>query len=255
MKRQWILIALLCTASMSTSASGTQVSLLREGALHGYDGVFRLHWLDQETRLMRSQRVGGAGVFNIRVTGAPEGQYRNQLFCVDVTTYISGSQWTATRHLVPPSPYDPPYSIRDAVELFHLYEHRNASGVEGQGWRTNATTAAAIQLALWEVTHESNWRTGFSVNSWFGGGDFHFGEYSSSLHSARDAAGTMLTALYGRADFPGTNRAYYYHPHGSGVSQALLGEAPPIPEPGTLILLGLGLTAAGVGVIGRRRRE
>jgi len=252
MKRLVFAIAILCVVSTAASATGTPVYLDKTGGVFGWNSSFNVTYDGQSTP------VGGGGRFTVDVydndPNDPNNpgtiQYQHLMFCVDVGTYISGAPWSATRYLVPPDPESPPpYSTQDAVELFYMYENKSAAGVAGEGWRTSTTTAAAVQLALWEITHETNWRTEFDKTNWYDTGDF---KTNFSNTTIRGAAGDMLFALNGLEGYSSVNRGYFYRVDPEFTSQGLLGEAPPIPEPSTLILLGLGLTAAGVGVIRRR---
>ena len=99
---------------------------------------------------------------------------------------------------------------------------------------TDASTAAALQLALWDVVVDNG--------DGFGSGQFL---YTGGLSASTETEATsMLASSLNRA-----SSATYFRPVAGG--QAMIG---PVPEPGSVLLLGLGLGLSLTGVALRRRR-
>ena len=177
------------------------------------------------------------------------------VYCLDVFHSFGwgSSVWEADRLVVPPDPISPPpWNTDHAAWLYNAYA----------GGAITANEAGALQIALWEVTHDQSWRSGFSTATWYNTCDFRFVGASVDFAARRTRAGAMLDALNGSilggGDSWVSGYAHYYRPsdfdpddpeeyHGQGM----IGE---IPEPSVLLVLGLGLATAGGLRLRRRRR-
>lgn len=166
------------------------------------------------------------------------------LYCTDIYHSFYFSQtWEVERFLVPPNPPPPPpYNTWDAAWLYHAYAPGATTGVK----------TAGLQLALWEITHDPNWRADFSLHHWWEYGAFQLRNPAVLVRLEADA---YLTALYNVGEYPPlTNYGYYYRPRDASPGQGQFGEGPLVPEPATVLLLGMGILGSAVGLGLRRRR-
>jgi len=194
-----------------------------------------------------------AGAFTWAWDGGPVNT-SSPLYCLDLLHSFSGmpATWQVTRHLVPPDPNSPPPCNTDhAVWIY--YNHGSAAQLAKAA--DQGTRAAAVQVALWEVSHDQAWNT--TSSGWLATGAF---KWTGSTASAVCTEATdILASLYGVLDGEGRvtppRPGYWYQPKDwpdPEVGQGQLGETP-IPEPGIIVLLGLGLVAVG-GTAWRKRR-
>jgi len=157
-------------------------------------------------------------------------------YCVDLNAYQRhGDFWfydtagSAVPDGYPAGEYGTIEGVRRAAWLIEKYHD---DGLESSQHR------AALQLAVWEAVYDNQATL-----------DLNTGDFRAQTLSSTDWTNTVNIATEWYADSSGESGRGVYAIDG----QNLLGRTE-IPEPGTLILLGLGLTAAGVGVIRRRRK-
>ncbi len=169
------------------------------------------------------------------------------LYCVDLErSYYLGAQWQVDVLHIPDANVPPPPYNTDHIAWIYKNYGRTAA---------NVTDARAAQLALWEVSHDQGWySSGYNSSSWHSSGDFQHN--SGGGEFVRSGATGILSELAGTLGTDGglDASATYYRPsdweHPSASAQGLVGN--PIPEPGVLMLLGVGLGLAGF-VVKRRR--
>lgn len=150
-----------------------------------------------------------------------DGHFFGYLYCVDLEHLIS----LPTEYEVDPLTTSALTNGGRAAWLYKTYS----------GFSTDASKAAALQLALWDVVVDNG--------DGFAGGNFKYtGGLASSI--ATDAS-SMISASAGKG-----SQAAYFRPTG-GYGQAMIG---PVPEPGSFALLGLGLALSFGGLALRRRR-
>ncbi len=193
-----------------------------------------------------------AGAFTWAWDGGPVNT-SSPLYCLDLLHSFSGTPatWQVTRLVVPPDPsFPPPCNTDHAVWIYYHY----GTAAQLATSSDKATRAAAVQVALWEVSHDQTWST---INSgWLSSGTFRWTGATSAVSTQAD---DILASLYGALDAEGRvmppRPGYWYQPKDwpdPEVGQGQLGESP-VPEPGIIVLLGLGLVAAG-GTAWRKRR-
>ncbi len=167
--------------------------------------------------------------------------------CLDLEHNAGYTWWKADLHILPPN-YQPgnppPWNLWLAGWAYQTYRN-NA----GNDW------GAALQLALWEMTHETDWATNYNAASWHDTGNFQlFSDYTTG---AKTNATTILTAAKDQPLYPSMDRyVEYYEPADNSspgtYGQGMLKDGGEIPEPSSLLLLG-SIVLAAAGLTWRRR--
>ena len=118
-----------------------------------------------------------------------------------------------------------------------MYSHYGTGIGSGEAYK-----AAGVQLALWEISHDQGWRTHFSVDTWYRSGKF---QYTGGATEMRDYASLILDQVYNNTGAAGGHATYYQSlpQDRAAYGQGYLGA---IPEPTTMVLLGVGLLVGGV---------
>jgi hypothetical protein len=172
------------------------------------------------------------------------------LFCIDIFhSFGLGNTWAVNTYLVPPDPHlgNLPYNTAAAAYLYQTYgKYLNSSVADGK------SRMSALQVVLWEVTHQadaiSNYGTLYNSSNWYTTGDFKFSGSGANFNAQKMYASAYMDDL---ADgFVVNERSTYYEPTGTN-GQGFIGD---VPEPGTILMLGLGLLGMG-GVAARRRNR
>jgi len=239
---------LLCAVGLLTAALLTAGTAAADLVYHDLTIV---DWMVGKKTAYTNMGNFYAGAFTWAWDGGPTNTV-SPLYCLDVRNSFSGmpQTWEVSRHLVPPDPlFPPPFNTDHAAWIYYMYGKREKL----TQYADPATRAAAVQVALWEVSHDVNWHA--TDSGWLSGGSFYLGTSTPTAvrDQANDMLGVLYTALEGGRITPPAN-CYWYQPRGwpdPVEGQGQIGESP-IPEPGTLVLVGLGLLAAA-GVARKKR--
>ncbi len=183
--------------------------------------------------------AGTAGIYDILVNGTHE-----RVFCIDL-------RQNATTNTVPyeivalqdaPRPYDDndgndiyPMNNKKANDIRELWAENIASV-------SNGVTAAAFQLAIWEIVHEEKGAAYdlSSGNGFWATNDYAPGASQTNFDNALNMAQGWLNSLDGNIDADPINlRAYV-----SDNYQCYVGEGT-VPAPGALLLSSLGTMFVG----------
>ena len=249
----------LLTASLLLLAAAGTANAVGTLALDwlSYGGSARIEARYNGSTLYTPGNVG-LGSFQGTYTENGNSENTGAMYCLDLFHSFSGTpaSWEVTRSIIPPDPVNPPpWNTHEAVWAFNKYNEL--------GWSSNGATAAGLQLALWEISHDQDWRAKYyQAPNWYdassnGTSDFYV---TSANATALGYATTVLTDLYFTGELDVSN-AYYYDPAPSGDpsadytgKQGFVGKVGEVPEPGTLLLLGMGIVGVA-GVTWRRRKQ
>lgn len=231
MIRQLLVISLL-VGVLTVSTHAVTISL------HSYDNAYTA-----DTIIDGSTHWVYIGAVRLNIAGYTGPQ---EAWCVDLKQNVSGSAWDAVQKLTLPASLD---------------DGRRADWAMGALWinRPSAADAqgrAALQLAIWEALYDGYGANPFNSGRFRVGNVFN-GTNRSSINSAVLAqAQSFLQAWSGLsvangtlfdAPLPGSgtrSQDFILTPSGGFVPQA-------VPEPGTLLLMSLGLL--GIGKVMKRR--
>jgi hypothetical protein len=185
-----------------------------------------------------------AGAFSATLNG----QALNQpIYCLDLGHSFSfGQTWNVTTIVVPPDPPNPPpFNTGEASWLYNKYASSASTTARSGG----------VQLALWEISHDQNWRTdwtnavGNNTNyAWWANGNFTYGNIGSSEGQYADQ---IMDDVFQNYDVNQAGHVTYYQPNPlTGAGQGQIGS---VPEPGTIMMLVMGLSGLGIGAWRKRR--
>jgi hypothetical protein len=184
------------------------------------------------------------------------------LYCMDINHYFYWNvPFAVDRYIIPPDPNPGflPYNTDEAAYIYHAFgnaEHISHSWfVDGFGAISKEYWATGVQLALWEVSHDQQWYTFGS--DWLNNGYMYLTDNNTPLAVAT-AANYMLEQLHPLVWINGEHHivtppssCMWYQPT-TGQGQGQIGDNM-IPEPGTMLLLGIGLV--GCACVLRRHRK
>ena len=163
--------------------------------------------------------------------GGPAGASIGYVYCVDLQHGMN------LNHTHEYDPFDTTHPDLNQSPA-NGYVRRNASWA---AWLyrsygrsvTNASEAGAMQVALWEILYD-------------GDANLHTGNFRLVGGFAHEAQANYYLGLT-----PSADNVQGYYRHTGNFQQDLITPMSPVPEPGTILLLGSGLIAVGAAI--RRR--
>ena len=178
----------------------------------------------------------GAGVG--KMSGTIDRRAVDDVMCVDTAHSFSwGQHWQVDQIVVPPDPSSPPpFATLDCAYVYHNYKTQ---------WMTNADWSFGVQMAIWEITQETDWRSAYALdNHWWQYGTFKVNGDPGTIAKGIISSLALFTPTSSQA-----GHLYYYKPLDATPGQGLIDD---VPEPSSVIMLGVALLG-GVGLAWRRR--
>ena len=247
-----IIVGSLIALAMPGAASATTFNITGwalDGSVGSYNGVVHAGSLTE-----------ASGIGRIVLTGtdmAMSAPVSLKVWCVDVAHNLANAQFTeVTSGTMPAFLSAMGYTATQLSYVSYLLAaHDNAPG--GHADIVNATTSAAMQLAIWEVLNEA------STTAWnVGSGNFFVTNYDADLGAGSPSVvsqanlwlGDLKTAITNRT-VPTLNGTEFVvlNPGSGSQAQVFLRAAGVVPEPASWMTMILGFGAIGTAL--RRRRS
>lgn len=193
----------------------------------------------------------GAQKAKISIDGGALELHSSPLYCLDLFHWQG--IFDGLRYTVPPENHpEPPYNTTQAAWVYHNYGKVRAN-------------QKAVQLALWEVTHEADWFSAYNRADWYaphgttgnGPDEFYLVDISGGFTGAiiEDASDILDDLHFALSQGPLTidRSCYYYRPgvRTDEIGQGLIGD---VPEPSSLLLIG-GALLGVAGMAWRKRSQ
>jgi hypothetical protein len=248
MKNSWIrygiaaALSFVAPAALGNAFSGTNPqpgSLTWNGASNGYATVS----LSTDYGVSYHNVLTGQfqGFFDPASEGSLGADDFFRLFCIDLGQYADAGPNAYTRNLG----VDGAHNATDSAELtrlFALYYPNGATGTYYSGGQTNfgnfsdTEHSAAFQLAIWEIWFDTDNNLDLTGGSFRANGPSNVTNLTQGYLTAIGNGSTAASGwtLY---EFNNADKQDYLSVRNSGPLQQA-------PEPGTLILLGVGALAA-----------
>jgi hypothetical protein len=153
------------------------------------------------------------------------------------------------------------YSDTQKSQINDLFGHSYASAFDLSGNILNGVYAQAIQLSIWSILHEETGNYNILDGSFRLASNYSMDVVNATNSLLSAVVGTISWEDLGMNDFVDYDLTVYLAEGGKHVSQTLISvtgspnreEAHAVPEPGTMIIIGLGI--AGLGALEARRRR
>ncbi len=264
-----LLFGMAIAALLMSSVIGSASAQVHDLTLHGYQAGGRVLRIEADNGTDNINSNYKVGAFKWTLDGGPLVD-NSPLYCLDVFNGVRFDEtFQVNLFTIPPDPNAGlPINTDQAAWIYQNFGSNDklTEVLTNEGSEMMDARAQAVQLALWEISHESDWYGNWPSANWWVDGDFKVNSFDDTYYmhdTTWSITNDILGSLYGAIGDNGTfgdPYATWYQPvdfPNQDGGQGQIGDysPPEVPEPGTFLLLGAGLLAIAGGSWRRRQKK